>query len=52
MTLRNRKQITVCRQCHMKKIHKGNYYGANAIIYVSYRKVFIIIIIIKSWRDG
>jgi hypothetical protein len=29
MSLRNRKQIPVCRDCHMKKIHKGTYFGAN-----------------------
>jgi retron-type reverse transcriptase len=29
MILRNRKQIPVCRHCHMEKIHKGTYHGAN-----------------------
>jgi len=27
MGLRNRKQIPVCRSCHMEYIHKGKYYG-------------------------
>jgi hypothetical protein len=29
MALRNRKQIPVCRKCHMNVIHKGTYSGAN-----------------------
>lgn len=29
MALRNRKQIPVCRSCHMNVIHKGTYFGAN-----------------------
>jgi hypothetical protein len=29
MALRNRKQIPVCRHCHMNVIHKGTYFGAN-----------------------
>jgi nicotine oxidoreductase len=29
MALRNRKQIPVCRECHMNVIHKGRYTGAN-----------------------
>jgi hypothetical protein len=29
MALRNRKQIPVCRECHMNVIHKGTYSGAN-----------------------
>lgn len=29
MALRNRKQIPVCRNCHMNVIHKGTYFGAN-----------------------
>lgn len=29
MYLRNRKQIPVCRECHMNRIHKGTYIGAN-----------------------
>lgn len=29
MALRNRNQIPVCRDCHMNKIHKGTYDGAN-----------------------
>lgn len=29
MSLRNRKQIPVCRECHMNVIHKGTYNGAN-----------------------
>lgn len=29
MSLRNRNQIPVCRDCHMNKIHRGTYDGAN-----------------------
>lgn len=29
MILRNRRQIPVCRYCHMERIHKGTYDGAN-----------------------
>lgn len=29
MALRNRKQIPVCRDCHMNIIHRGTYFGAN-----------------------
>lgn len=29
MALRNRNQIPVCRDCHMNRIHRGTYYGAN-----------------------
>ena len=29
MALRNRNQIPVCRECHMNKIHRGEYSGAN-----------------------
>ncbi len=29
MALRNRKQIPVCRDCHMNYIHRGQYTGAN-----------------------
>lgn len=29
MALRNRKQIPVCRECHLNVIHRGTYNGAN-----------------------
>lgn len=29
MALRNRRQIPVCRECHMNVIHRGTYTGAN-----------------------
>jgi len=29
MALRNRKQIPVCRSCHLNKIHRGTHQGAN-----------------------
>lgn len=29
MALRNRKQIPVCKACHMEKIHKGTYQGVS-----------------------
>jgi hypothetical protein len=29
MALRNRNQIPVCRECHLNKIHRGTYFGAN-----------------------
>ena len=35
MALRNRKQIPVCRNCHMKVIHKGTYNGSNLKSFVS-----------------
>jgi retron-type reverse transcriptase len=35
MALRNRKQIPVCRNCHLNRIHGGTYYGANLKHFVS-----------------
>ena len=39
MVLRNRKQIPVCRNCHMNIIHKGSY-GGSALHTMSIEKMF------------